>query len=55
MSISQEYLDDVIKSIIASSGSKKTITSEDLCNKLAEYDASAEQVDYIYKRNGIEE
>ena len=49
MSISQEYLDDVIKSIIASSGSKKTITSEDLCNKLAEYDASAEQVDYIYK------
>ena len=49
MSISQEYLDDVIKSIIAGCGSKKSITSDDLCNKLAEYDASPEQVDYIYK------
>ena len=49
MSISQEYLDDVIKSIIAGCGSKKTITSDDLCNKLAEYDASPDQVDYIYK------
>ncbi|MBO5713673.1 MAG: RNA polymerase sigma factor RpoD [Clostridia bacterium] len=49
MSISQEYLDDVIKSIIALSGSKKSITSDDLCNRLAEYDASPEQVDYIYK------
>ena len=49
MSISQEYLDDVIKSIIALSGSKKSITSDYLCNRLAEYDASPEQVDYIYK------
>ena len=49
MSISQEYLDDVIKSIISSCGSKKSITSDDLCTKLSEYDASPEQVDYIYK------
>ena len=49
MSISQEYLQDVIKSIVDGCGSKKSITSDDLCNKLAEYDASPEQVDQIYK------
>ncbi len=49
MSISDQYLEEIIKEIIASCGSRKSINSDDLCDKLANYDASPEQVDTIYK------
>ncbi len=49
MSISEQNLAEILKPLIDEYKKKGSISSETLCDKLEKIDASANQIDYIYK------
>ncbi len=49
MSVSEQNLEEIVKGIIEEYKKKGSISSEALCDKLEKVDASANQIDYVYK------